>query len=153
MHDQKIATLRLATKEDVPAIRALTRAAYAKWVPIIGREPLPMTADYEQAVQIHRFDVLEQSDTLLALIETVSRPDHLWVENLAVCPTHHGQGLGRRMLHHAEHIARSQGHTVIKLLTNRAFTGNVALYERAGFAVEREEPFKGGMIAYLSKIP
>jgi GNAT superfamily N-acetyltransferase len=56
------------------------------------------------------------------------------------------------MLHHAEQLARSLGHTQIKLQTNRAFTGNVAFYERAGFLIEREEPFKGGITAFLSKV-
>ena len=31
--------LRQAVAADAPAIRDLTRAAYAKWVPLIGREP------------------------------------------------------------------------------------------------------------------
>lgn len=50
--------LRLGVAADAAAIRALTRQAYAKWTPVIGREPLPMTADYEQAVLRHRFDLL-----------------------------------------------------------------------------------------------
>ncbi|MCJ2121788.1 GNAT family N-acetyltransferase [Methylobacterium sp. J-077] len=150
-HDHDTGTLRLATKDDVFAIRALTRAAYAKWVPIIGREPVPMTADYASAIHTHRFDLLERADVLIALIETVLHPDHLWIENLAVSPDHHGQGLGRQMLHQAEHVARSCGREEIKLLTNRAFSGNVAFYGRAGFVVEREEQFKGGIIAYLRK--
>jgi hypothetical protein len=33
--------LRQGMATDAPAIRALTRAAYAKWVPLIGREPKP----------------------------------------------------------------------------------------------------------------
>jgi hypothetical protein len=37
--------LRQATAADAGAIRDLTREAYAKWVPLIGREPKPMTAD------------------------------------------------------------------------------------------------------------
>lgn len=145
-------TLRPATKEDVSAIRALTQAAYAKWVPIIGREPVPMTADYALAVRTHRFDLLEQAGAIVALIETILHPDHLWVENLAVSPAHHCQGLGRRMLGHAEHVAHALGHRQIKLQTNLAFTGNVAFYERAGFVIEREEPFRGGITAYFSKV-
>ena len=43
---------------DASAIRALTREAYAKWVPVIGREPKPMMADYAEAVQKHRIDLL-----------------------------------------------------------------------------------------------
>jgi hypothetical protein len=34
--------LRRAIAADAAAIRELTRQAYAKWVPIIGREPLPI---------------------------------------------------------------------------------------------------------------
>ncbi len=113
--------MRPATKADVPAIRALVRAAYAKWVPVIGREPVPMTADYAQAVRVNRFDLLERDGGLVALIETIPRADHLWIENLAVAPEHHGQGLGRVMLERAEAVARELGHTVIKLATNQAF--------------------------------
>ena len=45
--------LRRARVEDAAAIRALSRAAYGKWVPLIGREPKPMTADYGKAVREH----------------------------------------------------------------------------------------------------
>jgi hypothetical protein len=36
--------LRRAALSDVYAVRELSKAAYAKWVPLIGREPMPMTA-------------------------------------------------------------------------------------------------------------
>ena len=38
--------LRLGRADDAAAIRALTRQAYAPWVAVIGREPLPVTVDY-----------------------------------------------------------------------------------------------------------
>ena len=151
MNEHDTGILRPATRDDVAAIRALTRAAYAKWVPIIGREPMPMMADYAQAVRTHRFDLLEREGALVALIETILHPDHLWVENLAVSPAHQRQGLGRWMLNHAEDAARSLGHSAIKLVTNQAFTTNVAFYQRAGFFIEREEPFKGGVGVHFFK--
>ena len=43
--------IRRAGEADAAAVRELTRSAYAKWVPLIGREPMPMTADYERAVR------------------------------------------------------------------------------------------------------
>ena len=49
--------LRQGVPADAAAIRELTREAYAKWLPVIGREPKPMTADYEEAVRKHRFDL------------------------------------------------------------------------------------------------
>jgi hypothetical protein len=43
--DPEIA-IRRATTHDAAVLRALTRAAYAKWAPLIGREPKPMAVDY-----------------------------------------------------------------------------------------------------------
>jgi hypothetical protein len=39
--------LRRATAVDPSGIRRLTREAYAKWAPLIGRESKSMSADYE----------------------------------------------------------------------------------------------------------
>ena len=99
--------LRRATAADVANIRTLTRSAYAKWVPVIGREPQPMTADYERAVADHIIDVWEKCDELLALIEVVPTSDYLLIENVAVRPDQQGKGLGSKLLDHAERLARS----------------------------------------------
>ena len=75
--------LRQAKATDAAAIRNLTRQAYARWVPLIGREPKPMTVDYDEAVVRHRFDLLHIDGVLAALIETIREPDHLLVEGSA----------------------------------------------------------------------
>ena len=46
--------IRSTRPEDAHIVRALVRSAYAKWVPVIGREPLPMVADYDRAVRTTR---------------------------------------------------------------------------------------------------
>ncbi len=97
--------LRQAVPSDAPAIRELTREAYAKWVPLIGREPKPMTADYAEAIRKHRFDLLYVESRLAALIETIREADHLLVENVAVSPSFQGRGFGRRLMAHAEQLA------------------------------------------------
>ena len=43
--------IRSARPEDAHIVRSLVRSAYAKWVPVIGREPLPIVADYDRAVR------------------------------------------------------------------------------------------------------
>ena len=101
--------LMSATAEDVEAIRSLTREAYAKWVPVIGREPKPMAADYADAVRKHRIDLLYLDGTLAALIEMIPETDHLPIENVAVSPPFQGRGLGRKLLAHAERVAASLG--------------------------------------------
>lgn len=144
-------SLRSATVEDVDAIRSLTRDAYSKWVPLIGREPLPMKADYAEAVRKHRVDLLDVDGELAALIEVVMEHDHLLIENVAVSPTHQGKGLGRKLLAHAEQVAATQGLNEIRLYTNKAFAENVELYLKAGYVIDREEPFMGGFTVYMQK--
>lgn len=143
--------LRLGVAADAAAIRALTRQAYAKWTPVIGREPLPMTADYEQAVLRHRFDLLYAGGILAALIETIAHADHLLIENVAVAPPFQRRGFGRRLLAHAEQVAAASALGEIELYTNPRFAGNVGLYRKLGYRVDREEEFRGGVVVHMSK--
>jgi GNAT superfamily N-acetyltransferase len=143
--------IRRATAEDAAAIRALTRAAYAKWVAVIGREPIPMAADYDEAVREHRIDLLFEDGELAALVEIIDRGDHLLIENLAVAPHAQRRGLGKRLLAHAEALAAELSRPLLRLYTNPRFAGNVDLYARAGFAVDREEPFLEGTTVHMSK--
>ncbi|MEO8756697.1 MAG: GNAT family N-acetyltransferase [Devosia sp.] len=142
---------RPAMRDDADSIRDLVRSAYAKWVPLIGREPMPMQADYAMAVAEHDFDLLLDGDTLVGLLETMHRPDHLWIENIAVHPDRQHQGLGRKLLKWAERRAEVAGTSELRLLTNAAFESNVSLYKKAGFKIDRTEPFKGGTTVYMSR--
>jgi ribosomal protein S18 acetylase RimI-like enzyme len=143
--------IRRAGPADAQAVRDLVRAAYGKWVPLIGREPLPMQADYEAAVREHRIDLLIVDGELAGLIETMQRPGHLWIENVAVAPARQGEGFGRRLLAHAEHQARAAGLDEVRLLTNAAFEANVALYKAVGYAVQRTEPIFDGTAVHMCK--
>ena len=77
-------SFRRAGPADAPAIDALTRAAYAQWVPVVGREPRPMTVDYTAAVRAHPIDLIEEDGKLAGLIEMSIEADHLLIVNLAV---------------------------------------------------------------------
>jgi catechol 2,3-dioxygenase-like lactoylglutathione lyase family enzyme/GNAT superfamily N-acetyltransferase len=142
---------RQAEPTDATAIHELTRAAYAKWVPLIGREPLPMTADYTQSVLKHRFDLIHINGKLAALIETIVQADHLLIENVAVSPSFQKRGLGGKLLAHAEKLAAASGFSEIKLYTNRVFAENIQLYSKLGYHVDREEAFMGGFLVHMSK--
>ncbi|MFD2054581.1 GNAT family N-acetyltransferase [Mesorhizobium calcicola] len=143
--------LRPAEPADAAAIRDIVRAAYAKWVPVIGREPLPMRADYDKAVAEHLFDLAVEEDGIVGMIETILADDHLWIENVCVAPRAQGRGIGRLLLEQAERKATEAGRPALRLLTNGAFEANVLLYKRHGYTIDREEPFMGGMTVYMSK--
>jgi len=144
-------TLRRAVAADAAAVRTLTRAAYAKWVPVVGREPKPMQADYERAIAEHRIDLALLGAELAGLIETIEQPDHLLVENVAVAPAFQGRGLGRRLMMHAESLAAASGRAEIRLYTNSRFTENIALYRRLGYRIDREEQLPHGVAVHMSK--
>jgi len=136
--------IRQAAASDVAAILALTREAYAKWIPRIGREPRPMTADYDAAVRAHRIDLLYLGEALVGLIEMIPRQGHLLIENVAVSPAVQGKGYGRKLLSHAEEVAGALGYREIRLYTNKLFEENVKLYMRLGYAIDREEVLAHG---------
>lgn len=140
----KSVEIRPALIEDIPAIGDLSRRAYEKWATVLGRKPLPMTADYDAAFRRHRFDLAYIEGCLAGLVETVTDGDALLVENLAISPDYQRQGLGTRLMAHAESLARAQGLRALTLYTNRRFIGNVELYQRLGFVVTGEEALADG---------
>ena len=140
-----------ATPADAPVVRQLVRDAYAKWVPILGREPLPMLADYDLAVREHEVDLAYVEGALAALVEMILHPDHLFIENIAVAPAYQGRGLGKALMAHAEGRARTLGMAQLRLLTAHVMEGNIRLYQSLGFQIDQTEPFMGGFTVYMTK--
>jgi GNAT superfamily N-acetyltransferase len=128
-----------AIPKDAAAVRDLVRSAYAKWVPVMGREPIPMTADYDLAIRTHMIDLMIVDDALSGLIELVLEPDCILVLNVAVRPDQAGKGYGRALMAHAEDVARALGRGRLRLFTNKLMADNIALYRRLGYTLDREE--------------
>jgi N-acetylglutamate synthase-like GNAT family acetyltransferase len=145
-------TTRRATTADAVAIRELTRAAYAKWVPVLAREPRPMIADYDAALREHLVDLLHVGGEAVALIEMAPKADHLLIVNVAVLPAQQGRGHGRALMAHAEDVARSLNLREVRLYTNALFAENLRLYSRLGYRVDREEQHpQFGVAVHMSK--
>ena len=142
---------RPAEQADAATVRDIVRAAYARWVPVIGREPMPMRVDYEKAVAEHPFELAVEGGHIVGMIETMLEDDHLWIENVCVAPQEQGRGIGRLLLERAEQKALDAGRPELRLLTNGAFEANVSLYKKHGYTIDREEAFMNGMTVYLSK--
>jgi ribosomal protein S18 acetylase RimI-like enzyme len=140
--DESVA-VRRGEPADAEAIRGLVAAAYTKWIPEIGRLPIPMQADYRQAVRDHRFDLLLAGPDLAGLIETRAEADHLLVVNVAVHPAFQGRGFGSRLMGRADAVAAEAGLARLRLYTNKKYVANLRLYGALGYRVEREEPYGG----------
>lgn len=142
---------RRAAPADAALVAAITDAAYAKWVPVIGRKPKPMVADYHAAIRDHLIEIAYLDDAAVGLIELIPAEDHLLLENIAVDPAAHGKGIGRSLMQRVEQHAIEMNLSVVRLYTNKAFATNLGFYQRLGYAIEREEPYKEGFTVYFAK--
>ena len=70
---------------------------------------------------------------------------------MAVSPGFQGRGLGRKLMAHAETLAKAAGVAEIRLYTNQRFAENVALYRRLGYVVDRVEDVGVGVAVHMSK--
>lgn len=146
-----IVEFRRAGPDDAGLVRELTRKAYAKWCAVIGREPLPMAADYDHAVRHHVIDLAYREGRLVGLVEMIPRADDLLIENICVDPDKQGGGIGRNLVAHGEAEARRRGYRMIRLYTNKLLAANLSFYAAQGYEIEREEAFKGGTIVHFRK--
>lgn len=133
--------MRLATAEDREAVEGIVHAAYEPWVAVIGTRPLPMEADYGRLIEERRVHVTEALDALIVLIP---EDGVLLVDNVAVRPELHGQGIGRMLLAFAEDEARRLGLPALRLYTNVKMARNIALYTSLGYVEMGREELAGG---------
>ena len=134
-------TLRRAVADDVPALTALIRAAYAKYD---GRGiALPPVSEGLDAVVAETPVLLAMNGRqLLGAIVLRDAPDALQIENLAVHPAASGQGIATRLLTEAETIARARGVDKLCLATHRDFTETISLYRHLGWTVTKATGLK-----------
>ena len=126
--------IRLATPADLDAICACAEAAYARYIPRIGRRPAPMDAGYAALIAARHAWVACDGDGAVQGYTTFWQSgDHLYLDAIAVLPRAAGLGVGRALMTQAEAVARTLGLPEIRLYTNAAMTENLTLYPYLGF--------------------
>src|SRR5262245_19041740 len=143
--------IRPATLDDVSPVRASARAAYAKYVPRVGREPAPMTADYEAEVAAQRTVVIEVAGTVDGYMVAWPEDDAYFIDNIGVEPSRQGTGLGRRLLEHAAAEAARLQLPALRLYTNIAMVENMSMYAHLGFVETHRATEKGFDRIYLRR--
>ncbi|MFF9130604.1 GNAT family N-acetyltransferase [Streptomyces sp. NPDC014806] len=125
--------IRPAVAADVPAVKAVTDAAYHPYIERIGVVPQPMEADH--AAEVAAGKVFVTGDPVLGLVVVEAFADHLFLDSIAVHPDAHGTGVGRRLLHFVDAHARALGLPEIRLYTNAMMWENQRIYPRYGYEV------------------
>ncbi|TCQ97350.1 GNAT family N-acetyltransferase [Neorhizobium sp. JUb45] len=126
--------IRLATKTDEPSIKECAEQAYARYVPLIGRKPTPMVADF--AAQIDAGEVFvatDDQDQLQGFIVFIVEEEHVLLENVAVVPSAAGQGIGKALISFCEAFARTKNLGSVQLYTNEKMIENLSIYAKLGY--------------------
>jgi ribosomal protein S18 acetylase RimI-like enzyme len=143
--------LRRARLEDAPAVSALVNAAFEKYIPLIGRKPLPMTADHADLIVNHDAWVLEEKSEIIAVLELVLKADSLYIDTVAVSKKHQARGIGKQLLHFAETRAQELGRDAMTLFTNERYTVLLEMYARLGYIETHRIPVQGTDAVHMRK--
>ena len=146
------AHIHRAKRTDVPAIIALQRVAYAQNRALLGVEPLPLQADYDEifaSMDCWLAGDARDPDGVLIL---ELRPDDLLIWSVATHPRTRGAGVGNALLAFADTQARAARRSIVRLYTGEVLTANIAWYGRHGFAVERVEQMPDRRAVHMKKI-
>jgi ribosomal protein S18 acetylase RimI-like enzyme len=138
------AAIRAASRDDVERVRSIARAAYAKYVARLGREPPPMVADFAAEIAAGHVVVIEAERSVVGYMIAWAESEAYLVDNIAIAPTRQGGGLGRRLLDHAVREAARLRLPAVRLYTHVAMTENQAIYAHLGF-VETHRTWETGV--------
>lgn len=92
-----------------------------------------MDTDYAAALADRLAWVATHDGEVVGFLLLLPEPDSLLLDNVAVLPSHHGRGVGRLLLAHAETRAAALGLGRVRLYTHVTMTENQRLYERIGY--------------------
>jgi N-acetylglutamate synthase-like GNAT family acetyltransferase len=143
--------LRRAQLEDANALDELVREAYSKYIPLIGREPMPMKTDHARAIAEQDVWVLEQESEIIAVLDMVPKEDNLYIDNVTVKNTHQSRGIGKRLLAFAETRAQELGLNAMTLCTNERFKTNLEMYARLGYVETHRVHVQGTDAVHMRK--
>jgi ribosomal protein S18 acetylase RimI-like enzyme len=133
MSGEETGRVRVAVAGDVPAVRAVTDAAYRHYIERIGVVPQPMEADH--AADVAAGKVFVTGEPVIGLVVIEAFADHLSLDSIAVRPDAHGTGVGRRLLRFVDTRARELGLDEIRLYTNAMMWENRKIYPKYGYEV------------------
>lgn len=125
--------IRPARMTDLDGVRRCVEAAYAIYVPRIGKRPAPMVADFARLIGDGSVHVLSEGGTIAGFAVFYRRGDHVHLENVAVHPDFQKRGHGVRLIAYVERFAAEAGAKAVELYTNVKMTENLSLYPGLGY--------------------
>ncbi|MGV8880820.1 MAG: GNAT family N-acetyltransferase [Rhodoglobus sp.] len=146
-------TIRSIATEDAGELLTLQRAAYATEAQIYDDPFLPaLTQSLEHLIEelsVGEGIVAMIGGRIVAAVRWTIQDDTVHIGRLTVAPDKQGQGLGTRLLRHAE---QTSGAATAELFTGHKSEANIKLYLREGYAESHRELLREGVeLVYFTK--
>ena len=143
--------IRRGTAADLAAVVTLQRAAYDRNRAILGVEPIPLQADYDDIFATMEVWLAESEPGLDGVLILEPRGRDLLIWSIATMPGRQEKGLGRDLLGFAEHRARMLRVPAVRLYTGTKLVHLVEWYARRGYETERIEEQADRSITHMVK--
>ncbi len=143
--------LRRASLQDLPAVEALQKAAYAKNRPLLGVEPVPLLWDYAAVFRQREVWVVDAPYGLAGVLILEARGDDILIDSLAASPLAQGAGIGNLLLEAGQLRGRQLGRPLARLYTGEPLSANINWYRRKGFSIERVEQMPDRRLVHMAK--
>jgi GNAT superfamily N-acetyltransferase len=144
--------IRRATLDDLAAVERVVIEAFARYVPRMGRRPAPMDDDHRARIVAGEVAVAVDGEGVAGVLVLVIEGTAAKLDTVAVAERMRGQGLGRRLVEHAETVARAAGCDRISLFTHETMTENRAIYPHLGYVETHRARQDGFDRVFFAKI-
>lgn len=148
--------IRAAVEQDLPAIRAVERAAGVLFTEagmrFVGEMQPAGLDDLRRFVRDGRAWVyVDADDRPIAFVLADAVDGHGHVEQVSVHPDHAGHGFGRQLIDRTDEWAAEQGLSGLTLTTYVEVPWNGPYYERLGFRFIPDDQLTDGLRAIRAK--
>lgn len=137
-----------AAPEDAATIHAIQKRAFAEEGRLSGRLDIPPLTETVEAIEAHirtqTVLVAREGERIVGAARGLVDGAVCTVRGVIVEPSHHGRGIGGRLLQAVE-AAHPQVDR-FELTTNTLVPGNVGFYERRGYTVHELTPYDGTIV-------
>lgn len=138
------AEIRKATPDDVSAVAAVLKQAFAEYEPLYTKQGYAVTTAEESTIIMRMCEgpmwVAVHKERTIGTIAAVCRQNGFYVRGMAVLPTLRGLGIGRLLLEKVEAVGREYGCKRLFLSTTPFLHRAIRLYEDLGFTTVNEGP-------------
>ena len=128
-------TTRQATSDDAFDFRTVINAAFATLRDVYRPKPDAVPTSENEALEVETTVAL-LNEEIVGAMSTYQDGSAFNVSQLAVIPRFHQRGIARALLQSAHEAAIHHGARYLRLNTIQE-TGNVAIFERLGFTVDK----------------